>query len=334
MPSTPVPLDRAAVIHEFAARIPHQRVHMLHWFAAHAADNNVRPFVTELAEALATLDRAWPSLAIEFIERLAAVRGIGEVPYEGIIQILSEIYVVEGAIHAADLDPAGNVCFGHEPGIAVGMKNPECEACASGHWFSVEVKTPRLIEYGRQRAAHHLQITARFANSPSLGPASLPRDNPIKDFLVSAESKFVAYRTRRPVASTILSIVWDDFVQEAVAALCHPNSGLLTERSFLRDALDQAIRFPSIDGVLLIRHQHQIMRATREEPLGDGQRPFTYHGPPFPPKALIHNPHGSPIPDAVIGALGATPIERLSHFAEYRSPDLILWVGGEAGGEA
>lgn len=325
-----MPLTETDVVQEFVSRVLHEPVHMLHWFAAHAASGEVKPFVSDLAEALTKLDRAKPSLASEILDRLASVKGLGETPYEGLIQLLAEVYVMEGAVDFADHELSGTTCFEHEPGAA-GSKNPEFEARTLGKWFAVEVKTPRLLAYGRQRAAHFLQTTARLPNSESLGPATLPRDNPVKDFLVSAEAKFLAYRKHRPNGSTLLAIVWDDFVQEVVASLCHPNSGLITDHSFYRDAQDRAVTFPNIDGNLLIRHQHQIIRATREEPLRDNQRPFRYHGPPFPPKALIRNLHGSAIPAEVATALGATPIEQLSSFAEYRSPDLILWPGAQDG---
>ncbi len=306
---------------------------MLHYFAAHAAHGNVRPFVAELAQALATIDTAVPSLAVEMLDRIAAIRGIGEDPYESIIQILAEIYVAEGAVTTADRDDVAHPVFSHEPRTP-GGKNPEFDACGGGRWYAVEVKTPRLIDYGRQREQQQLQLTARLPNPSAFGPATLPRDNPVKDFLVSADAKFEAYNGVRPDASAILTIVWDDFVQEAVSALSHPQSGLFTERSFLKDKNGQAVQFPNVDAVVLIRHQHQIIRATREEPLGDGQQAFRYHGPPFPPKALVTNPRGTPIPTEIIDALGATPIEDLAGYAEYTPPDLIIWTGGDAPDEA
>lgn len=255
-----------------------------------------------------------------------------EEPFESIIQVLGEIYVTGGAIETADRHNDGQIQFRHEPGIA-NSKNPEFEVSASETWYSVEVKTPRLIEYGRKRAVLSRQLTARLPHPSALGPATLPRDNPIKDFLVSANEKFAAYRAIRPDALAILTIVWDDFIQEAVSALCHPKSGLLTAHSFFKGTDGKAVQFENVDAVLLIRHQHQMILATREEPLGDGQRPFTYHGPPFPPKALVLNPAGRAIPPEVVTALGATPIEDLSNYAEYRAPDMIIWVGGVDQGE-
>lgn len=302
---------------------------MLHYFAAHAATGNVKPFVAELADALSALDMASPSLAVEMLARIAEIRGIGEDQYEAIIQILAEIFVASGAVATADRDERGAPLFIHEPSSR-GGKNPEFETCVRGCWYAVEVKTPRLIKYGRQRAQSNLQLTARLPNPSVLGPATLPRDNPVKDFLVSADAKFAAYRHVRPDGTAILSIVWDDFVQEAVSALCSPMSGLFTDKSFLTDANGVAVRFPHVDAVLLIRHQHQLIRATREEPLGDGQLAFRYHGSPFPPKALVPNPHGKPVPAAVIDGLGATPVEHLAGYAEYTPPDLIIWAGGDA----
>lgn len=324
-------LTTSEVIKEFVRRIPHERVHMLHYFSGNASVGLVKPFVVELSELLSSLEQAEPGIAIEMIDRIAAIGGIGEVQFEGIIQILAELYVAGGALQTAGSGLDSQPLFCHEPRKS-GGKNPEFEACSTGKWYAVEVKTPRLVAYSREREANEMQITARLPNLKALGPATLPRDNPVKDFLISADAKFADYRKYRSESTMILAIVWDDFVQESVSALLSPGSGLLTKNSFYRDENNRAIFFPNIDGVLLIRHQHQLIRATREEPILDGQTAFQYHGPPFPPKALILNPAGNVVPPEVIAALQATSIKALSNFAEYNPPDLIMWLNTDEGG--
>lgn len=311
------------LIAQFATVIPHDCSHMLCYFAAHAANGRVLPFVNSLAQALYQIDAASPGYAISMIDRIAAVRGVGEDPYESLIQLLAEIYVATGAVEIADQDD-DTTYFHPEPGN-IGQKNPEFEVRVSGEWVAVEVKTPRLIDYSRRRASTEMQLTARLPNGPNLGEPLLPRDNPVKDFLSSAQAKFAGYRTHRAGALHLLAIIWDDFIQEPVAALLNPNSGLLTPRSFATDSSGIPIRFDLVDGIILIRHQHQLIRATREEPLLDGQQPFVYHGPPFPPKALVPNPNGRVIPEHIRSQFGLQLCDDLPG-AEYRPPDLIFWL--------
>ena len=316
-------MTKPAILARFVDEIPHDRTHMFCYFAGRAAMGDVRPFVASLVTALHQIEVVAPGYAAQAIERIASIRGIGEEPYEAIIQVLSEVYVACGAVHAADTEARAGL-FASEPGAA-GTKNPEFEVSISGHWLAVEVKSPRLIDYSRRRAATEMQLTARLPNPIQPGEPLLPRDNPVKDFLASAQSKFAAYRDYRPGAFHLLVVVWDDFVQEPIAALLNPNSGLFTEMSFCRTTGGQPERFDLVDGVVLIRHQHQLIRATREEPLLDGQAPFTFHGPSFPPKALVPNPHGRPLPDAARTALGLELQDTLL-VAEYRPPDLIFWL--------
>ena len=316
-------MTKAEILARFVADIPHDRTHMFCYFAGRAAMGDIRPFVASLISALHQVEVASPGFAPQVIQRIASIRGIGEEPYEAIIQVLSEVYVACGAVHVADSE-AGSPLFAPEPGSA-GAKNPEYEVRISGHWLAVEVKSPRLIDYSRRRAATEMQITARLPKPVQLGEPLLPRDNPVKDFLVSAQSKFAAYREYRSEAFNLLAVVWDDFVQEPIAALLNPNSGLFTEKSFCRTTSDQPERFDLVDGVILMRHQHQLIRATREEPLLDGQAPFVFHGPPFPPKALVRNPNGRPLPDVVCAALGIEHHDALPG-AEYCPPDLIFWL--------
>ena len=158
----------------------------------------------------------------------------------------------------------------------------------------------------------------------------LPRDNPVKDFLISANEKFKVYSKMRPEAYRILTVVWDDFCNEPIAALLNPNSGLLTPYSFFKGANGSPVQFPFVDAILICRYQHQIIRATREEPLIDGEgMPLVYHHEGFPPKALVQNPAGRPAPDELLGPLNAVRLEDCLG-AEYSPTDLVMWVGGEA----
>src|SRR5690606_31386323 len=96
--------------------------------------------------------------------------------------------------------------------------------------YAVEVKTPRLIAHRNTMATKSWQLSARIPLKDILpvDQTTLPRDNPVKDFLESASAKFAEYKTCNPSAYRILTIVWDDYIYEPVTALLHPESGLLT----------------------------------------------------------------------------------------------------------
>jgi hypothetical protein len=312
----------------FLERIPSEYPkHMLCYFAGNAARGVVLPFVNGLCRALAEIDSATPGYANEMMNRLAAIKDKGEAQYEAILQILAEIYVTQGVVEAASHTGVGPQ-VAHEPGPS-GKKNPECEALIAGHWCAIEVKTPKLIEYGRLRASKPWQLTARMQGEATKAlQATLPRDNPVKDFLVSAEAKFAIYESHRPNALRLLVIIWDDFCNEPIAALVNPMSGLLTQNSFHRDANNLAVTYPHVDGVVVIRHHHQLIRATRCEPLVDGVKDaLRYRHDGFPPKAFIAVAGGRIVPNAVLDALNLVPLSACMG-AEYQPTDFVMWFGG------
>jgi len=312
----------------FLAKIPAEYPrHMLCYFANNANHGVVLPFLRGLLQALCEIDLAMPGYAEEMLDRLAGIKETGEAQYENLLQYLAEIYVTQGVVEAADRHGTA-VHVSHEPGLQ-GAKNPECEALLVGYWCAIEVKTPKLIEHGRRRSTNPWQMTARLPRElTNAWQATLPRDNPVKDFLVSAEAKFTAYEDHRPGAFRVLVIVWDDFCNEPIAALVNPLSGLLTANSFNRDGTGLAVVYPHIDGIIIVRHQHQIIRATREEPLADGVvDAMRYRHDSFPPKAFIAVPGGRAIPMEVVTALNAIPLAHCMG-AEYQPTDVVMWSGG------
>ena len=298
---------------------------MLCFFSNNLARGIDLPFVSALFAALDKVDFTIPGYANEMLSRISAIENTGEDQYEAILSILAEIYVTAGLCERADI-VNGNPQFTHEPATAQ-QKTPEFEVRVNDQWCAIEVKTPRLIQHGRLRAKNDWQVGIRL---PSGGlpyeNVTLPRDNPVKDFLLSAEQKFTAYENYRPGSIRILAILWDDFSNEPIAALTSPESGLLTPGSFHRNAQGNAVRYPHIDGVLVIRHQHQLMRATRCEPLIDGiAHAFQYHHDGFPPKAFIQC-HGGRMPSQeLMSAINARPIAECVG-AELHPAEIIMWV--------
>lgn len=301
--------------------------HMLSYFAANAMRGHLLPFPVGLCRTLADVDSASPGYAVEMLGRLAAIGGTGVDQYEAVLQILAEIYVTQGLVAAAS-EGRNAPQVAHEPGPS-GKKNPECEALVVGTWCAIEVKAPKLIEYGRLRSTNPWQVTARIPREITKGlQLTQPRDNPVKDFLSSADAKFTVYEGHRANALRLLFIVWDDFCNEPITALLSPVSGLLTEQSFHRTASDQAVTYPHVDGIAVIRHQHQLFRATRCEPLIDGVvDAMRYRHDGFPPKAFIQVPGSRVVPSDVLDALGLTPLAGCLG-AEYIPGEMVMWLGG------
>ncbi len=159
---------------------------------------------------------------------------------------------------------------------------------------------------------------------------TLPRDGPIKDFLVSADNKFAQFKKIDDTYKTILVIVWDDFINEPISSLLHKKCGLLTENSFALNEEGKRFTFDNIDGIIIIRHLHQIIRATRDKPFIDGcLHTFDYGNiDKFPPKVIINNPTGSEIPQYIIDAFQAVKPSPLLG-AEYCSGDLVWWINAK-----
>lgn len=296
------------------------------WMMDLLAKGKDLPFLDGLITSLQIIEGAAPGYAAMQIKRLAEIPlPIDDKARESLYQILGEIYCTRGAAQKADI-LGGKALLTIEPGT--GGKNPEFESCSDSKWYAVEVKTPALIAHRRTRTSQDFQLTTRLPRETFQDKeTTLPRDNPVKDFLISADSKFAIYRLQREHAFRILTIVWDDYLHEAVAALISPVSGLLTANSFHRDKDGKPILFPNIDGVVLCRYQHWIVRAFRNDPMDDpvyGPVVFLDYHEPEPPKAFIQNPNGRTVPDEVLSFLNARPIAQCKG-AEYRPAEMIMW---------
>lgn len=277
--------------------------------------------------ALALVDARMPGYAEEQLRRLEALggreRNLGD--YRQILAWYSELLVLQQlALHPW---PSG-VSFAMEP-VAGGTKaNPEVviELAGVGR-VGVEVKAPDLLDFGAARTGQTFQLNARGGDPDALGEAvTLPRDNPVKDFLVSADKKFAGFRASDEAFRSILVIVWDDFVNEPLTALLAPGSGLFTSNSF-HQLGGMPVTYPNLDAVVLVRHQHQFRRGLANDPLVDGRRDLLDYGTAdaFPFPALIMNPSGKPVPEAFIDALHAVSVHELTG-AEYGPGETVMWT--------
>ncbi|WP_159064585.1 hypothetical protein [Streptomyces olivochromogenes] len=279
--------------------------------------------------ALAAGDAVMPGFAAEQLKRLesfgGAERDLGH--YQQILAWYCEVLVVA---HLAAYGWPAPVEFEMEP-VAGGAKaNPEVVVRLDGVGaLGVEVKAADLRAHREQRASNGWQLNARTkVSAKSLGEAvTLPRDNPVKDFLISADKKFAGFRATDPDFRSLLVIVWDDFGNEPLTALTSPASGLFTPNSFYR-ADGGAVEFANVDAVLLVRHQHQVVEGLAGRPLADDRAHLLDYGRPgsFPPHALVTNPAGRVLPAEFAAALHAVPVEALHAAAEYNPGEIVMWV--------
>lgn len=306
-----------------------------HWFRWHFEQGHepfVHAFIADMLIACSEIELHIEGFADEFIKRLVSLSGRekDQAHYEQLLQILAELVVIRQVVVYPW--PEGT-CHLYEPPSDASAKNPELIIATADYRIGIEVKCPSLQEHVKSRNTNSIQGVSRALPKDVLeklaeGDAiTLPRDNPVKDFLISAESKFAGHHEADPSFFGILVIVWDDFINEPISALVNPASGLLTPNSFYQpDGKPPTISYT--DGIVIIRHLHQIARAAGDAPLIDGRVSFIDYGEPhqFPFKALIRvTEKGSQLPEEILECLQAYPQEHIMG-AEYSATDMVMWV--------
>jgi hypothetical protein len=93
---------------------------------------------------------------------------------------------------------------------------------------------------------------------------TLPRDNPILDFLHDGERKFAAFKEEGSTTS-LLVVVWDDHIYERISTLVNEGSGLLTPDSFARQTDRTAETFSNVDHVIPIRHMNHFVEGAADD---------------------------------------------------------------------
>ncbi|MYN05369.1 hypothetical protein GTP41_25040 [Pseudoduganella sp. DS3] len=303
-----------------------------HWFRYHFSFMPLHPLAKSIVDACADCERVIPGLGEQFIEEIISINGQErhEPHYEQLLQKLSEILVLRQLL---SLDWPPDTEFQHEPAAVPNGKRPELRVTTPDERFLFEVKTPSLMAHIRNRNRAGVQIPGRALERERIEAiaanenVTLPRDNPIKDFLVDANEKFRQFKARNEEKS-VLIIVWDDFLYEPITALGHERCGLLTPNSYFRDADDNAIEFPHIDAVILIRHLTYLYRATADVPLDERNHALDFGDENSLPNVHFPLNHGLPIPENVLKGLRAVSHtdEVLQRFADYRPKDIVIWA--------
>ncbi|MFJ9002455.1 hypothetical protein ACIRG8_29400 [Streptomyces sp. NPDC102359] len=304
-----------------------------HWLQYNfAAPRHGQPetyFAAVTMDALLACDAVMPGFADEMLQRLSEIGGREKDPndYEQILQWLGELLVLA---HFATWKWPTTAVFAHEPTAGIGKANPEVVIDVGHLRLGVEVKTPnlRLLTAGREgRGRAPWQLNARIPKEfHPRGPSTKPRDNPVKDFLVSANRKFEGFRSD-PNFYSVLVIVWDDYINEPLTALLSQQSGLLTPNSFHRDNSDQPHTYPNVDAVVVLRQQHQFKNGMANRPALDDRDHFLDYGSldRFPFNSIVMNPHGRALPQDLCSALQAhEPATWMG--AEYVPGELVMWA--------
>lgn len=303
-----------------------------HWFYYHFSRRLFglhHPFAESFIESCILCDQKIPGFAKKFVDDIAALSGNEkfEPHYEQLLQKLAELFIIRQVV---TFDWVTEIVIEYEPTAGNSKKNPEIVVKTKEFTIGIEVKAPALFSHIRVRKTTSLQIVARGPYGKHIiqdgKTVTLPRDNPIKDFLISANGKFEQFKIENPSFIGLLVIVWDDHIYEPITSLLHPAAGLLTPNSFARDSNNLPIQLPSLDGVILVRHLHQLLSSSRDEPLIDEcKHPFDYgidgH---FPPKIFIPTPKGNTVPAAILDCFQAKPIDP-SMGAEYNPTDFVRW---------
>lgn len=293
------------------------------------------PFVAALLEALLAIDVAMPGYATRSADAIAALGGRDhhKPDYEQLLQRLAEIHV---ARHAVGSTWPAATTFADEPVTAGSRRNPEFVISTPDMRLGVEVKAPALLQHAEQRSCNPFQAAARTLPPDALEQltgegkkVTLPRDNPVKDFLLSAKAKFAPFHAADPDFYGLLIIVWDDFIYEPVSSLTNPASGLFTSNSFATDEHGAPLTFPNVDGIVLVSHLQFLKLALAEDGVGHpfeiGRDIFRWNIDPARPAAYLDTPDGRSIPGDVRTLLQTRPLDELPG-ADYHPSDLVIWI--------
>ncbi len=302
-----------------------------HWLQYHFSQCPGHPIGLGVASRCARIDACIPGAGTDLIDMIAshANREGNRQDYQQILQVFAEILVLDQLLQA-DWPP--DAAFFYEPKGKTG-KRPELLVSTEGEQYLFEVKSPSLMDHQEKRAANEVQLPQRGAVPLSEidrrieeKPKTLPRDTPIKDFLVSSSKKFSDFP---PVpGQNILVIVWDDFIYEPISSLIGEPFGLFQPETWHKDTSGAAMTYPNLDAVILIRHMTYFQRGLADDPLLDRISPFDFGRSDALPNVFIPAPNGRPVSEFIKSTLRAVDVSdpSLAEMAEYHPQDHVMWL--------
>ncbi|MBU3187207.1 hypothetical protein [Clostridium estertheticum] len=307
-----------------------------HWFSYHFKFYQIgleSLFAKSIVESCLECDKFIPGFSKDMIDNLSYLSGKEkyEPHYEQLFQRLAEILIINQVVNYKWIN---GVEFLWEPTTDLNNKNPELVVALKDMRIGIEVKSPSLLKHIRQRSLSKFQLTERNMGIKKWAVQSykgdnlvFPRDNVIKDFLLSANEKFEGFKKNDKDFYGVLVIVWDDYIYEPITSLLGEFSGLFTVNSFFKNEKGEIIKFLNVDGVIIIRHIHQFMEAAAERSMFDNCKHALDYGRDgdFPPKAYIQNPYGNKLPSEVLKCLQAD-IPNITWGAEYMPQNGVFWI--------
>ena len=269
-------MDRTEIAAMFGSKIILSKFHWLSYHFAGYMDGYEHFLSASIVNCCDNIEKLIPGFSSDFSDKLASFSGKEKyLPhYEQIIQALAELLVIN---HLCTKFPQQAV-FEMEPTSGEGAKNPEIGINYEGKELYVEVKCREFISHHNNRGSAAIELPTRMSGIREVANELIrddehlvyPRDNVVKDFLISANEKFSGFKNNNNDCITVLVIIWDDFTYEPISSLLNAETGLLTDRSFYKEGDGTPVRFENIDAIVLVKQSHQIVRATRDELPTDG----------------------------------------------------------------
>lgn len=326
-------MDRDDIVRLFFKKVLSKDFHWLSYHFAYYTKGYEHPLAASIVDCCLNVENRISGFSEKFSDKLASLaNSYKSLPhYEQIIQLLAELLVFNHLCNVFSQDAK----FTHEPVVVKNGKNPEIGIKTEDRELYVEVKCCAYIDYSNKRSRAAIQLPSRIYGFPEVAKDLIkdgetivyPRDNTIKDFLISADGKFKDFKIINPKALTVLVIVCDDFPNEAISSLLNVSTGLLTDNSYYKNDQGSPIKFNYIDAIILIRHSHHIVSATRDEPLSENlSHPLEWANiQDVLPKAYIPINTSRNIDKYLCELFKSCHIDDLSQIAaDYRPQDIIF----------
>ncbi|WP_046757213.1 hypothetical protein [Kordia jejudonensis] len=286
------------------------------------------PLAKSIIDAIINIEKAIPNAGKDYLKKIANINSKENetAHYDQLLQVLAELLIVNKTV-THEWDSLKKIEY--EPKSSTSQKNPEIIVTTDNLELAIEVKSPEFVKKHNERADNPTQLPSRsdLIKAVDTSKTMLPRDNVVKDFLISANSKFEGFKNDNPNIYCVLVIVWDDFIYEPISAISSPQAGLFTQDSFAKDKQGTLLKFENVDCVIITRHLLPIKNGTRDELLPDlYQHPLDYgRKDEFPFKVMITNPNSElAIPQEMVDCF-QTKVPNAKLGAEYLPIDIIHW---------
>lgn len=170
---------------------------------------------------------------------------------------------------------------------------------------------------------HHTKMFESLKES--YGNFTLPKDNPIKDFLLSAQDKFSSFSKQKKVIS-ILVVVWDSHMYEATAPLVNQFNGLLTENNWFGIE-----KIKDVDGVIVVNKMDAIINSLMSNHVTGIHRNIEIKKGDMP-NVFVANVRGKKVPEFIISAFNSFDASHIKPEdwigADYAPLDMVMWFHG------